>query len=152
MNTSRFDLDPSQMISRLEYTGQVERTNYIRREGNSHHAPDASHPTEAQNLPIARAAPQPIKTGVGLEILRDRLLAQRTAGQPVEERMHPRQTGREDPVTHEALPLQDVLRYFFILRVDQECRFTSPDVPFSIHGSRIEQGPDIVRCGEDTPE
>jgi hypothetical protein len=101
MNASRSDLDPSQMISRLDYTGQVERTNNPRREGNSHHAPDASPPTEAQNLPIARAAPQPIETCMGLEILRDRLLAQRTAGQPVEERMHPRQTGREEPVTHE---------------------------------------------------
>ncbi len=101
MNASRSNLDPNQLISGLEHACQVERTNYIRREGNSHHAPDASHPTEAQNLPIARAAPQPVETSVGLEILRDRLLAQQTAGQLVEERMHPRQTRREKPVTHE---------------------------------------------------
>ena len=48
-------------------------------------------------------------------------------------------------------PLDQLFRLFMVLQIDRACRWTAPDVPFSIHGSRIEQGPEIIRCGEDVP-
>jgi len=56
---------------------------------------------ETQDLSAAHASPQREKTWVGLKSLRYPLLARRPAGQPVETRLHLRQTRREKPVTNE---------------------------------------------------